>query len=171
MRAHQTRSRTQPLVFCNLRHHLKTMTTRSCDVLVQGLRLHDNHALDQARKDAEALYPVFCLDPWFIEVNSIGSNRINFLLECLADLDASLKQIGSRLIVLHGKPTEVLPAVAKHWGVTNLYFEKDTEPYALKRDGEIATTMRKQDVDVRSQLRSCCKLSSSQRTKCACWRQ
>lgn len=33
---------------------------------VQGLRLHDNQALLEACDGAEHMYPVFCLDPWFI---------------------------------------------------------------------------------------------------------
>lgn len=37
----------------------------------------------------------------------IGVNRIQFLLESLADLDAGLRARGSRLLVLHGNPTEV----------------------------------------------------------------
>lgn len=37
-----------------------------------------------------------------------GLNRIRFLLESLVDLDFSLKKIGSRLLVLHGEPGDVL---------------------------------------------------------------
>ena len=32
----------------------------------KGLRLHDNPALHKALEDAETLYPIFILDPWFI---------------------------------------------------------------------------------------------------------
>lgn len=43
----------------------------------------------------------------------MGTNRYNFLLECLADLQASLEARGSRLLVLRGTPQEVLPRVFK----------------------------------------------------------
>ena len=117
---------------------------------VQGLRLHDNHALDKALKDAKTVYPIFCLDPWFIDNNTIGANRINFLLESLTDLDNSLKEKGSRLIVLHGKPLELIPAVAKAWKADGLYFEKDTEPYAIERDGKMMAEMKKHKIEVRA---------------------
>ena len=115
---------------------------------LQGLRLHDNHALDRAQKDVKTLFPVFCLDPWFIESGNVGPNRINFLLQSLTDLDGSLKKIGSRLIVLRGKPLEVLPAVAQAWNIGKLCFERDTEPYAIERDTAMSKTFKEKGVEV-----------------------
>lgn len=53
-------------------------------------------------------------------------NRIQFLLECLRDLDGSLRSRGSRLVVLRGRPQEVLPRVLGDWHITKLCFEADT---------------------------------------------
>lgn len=83
----------------------------------KGLRIHDNPALQFAAKGSTYLYPVFVIDPHYMEPDptafSIGSthaglNRIRFLLESLVDLDANLKKLGSRLLVLKGDPTQVL---------------------------------------------------------------
>ena len=49
--------------------------------LRKGLRLHDNPALCAAIEGTSNLYPVFCLDPWFVKSGRIGANRMNFLLE------------------------------------------------------------------------------------------
>ena len=49
--------------------------------LRKGLRLHDNPALCAAIEGSSHLYPVFCLDPWFVKSGRIGANRMNFLLE------------------------------------------------------------------------------------------
>eukprot|EP00741_Cyanophora_paradoxa_P025734 tig00000391_g24833.t1 len=110
----------------------------------KGLRLHDNPALLQALKPApQHLYPIFILDPWFIKSGRVGVNRIRFLLESLADLDANLRRLGSRLIVLQGSPIPVLSRAFTDWGVARLAFESDTEPYAKERDArvrEIAAT-------------------------------
>ena len=54
---------------------------------VQGLRVHDNPALHAACRAGTTLLPVFCLDPWFLKPNSVGINRLQFLLEALRDLD------------------------------------------------------------------------------------
>lgn len=54
------------------------------------------------------------------------------------DLDNSLRsKLDSRLLVLRGKPHEVLPTVVERWGASLLTFERDTEPYAVQRDGKI----------------------------------
>ena len=36
------------------------------------------------------------------------------------------------------------------WGITDLYFEKDTEPYANERDGQIREAASKANIQVES---------------------
>lgn len=83
----------------------------------KGLRIHDNPALEVASRGASHLYPVFVIDPHFMEPDPnssapgssrAGLNRIKFLLECLVDLDLNLKNLGSRLLILKGDPAEVV---------------------------------------------------------------
>lgn len=69
----------------------------------KGLRLHDNPALLAAVEGASAVFPVFILDPHFVKPHNVGGARLRFLLQSLADLDASLRARKSRLIVLHGE--------------------------------------------------------------------
>ncbi|MEW5299813.1 MAG: hypothetical protein WDW38_010854 [Sanguina aurantia] len=118
----------------------------------KGLRLHDNPALLEACKDAASVYPIYILDPYFLTNTDykVGVNRYNFLLESLADLDESLKARGSRLLVLRGKPEEVLPRVLKDWSISTLCFEVDTEPYAKARDARVAAMASSQGVNLRS---------------------
>lgn len=94
----------------------------------KGLRLHDNPALEYAAKGSKFLYPVFVIDPHYMEPDptafspgssKAGLNRILFLLESLVDLDLSLKKLGSRLLVLNGDPGEVLIRCLKE--VSNCY--------------------------------------------------
>uniref|UniRef100_A0A0G4HKP3 Photolyase/cryptochrome alpha/beta domain-containing protein n=1 Tax=Chromera velia CCMP2878 TaxID=1169474 RepID=A0A0G4HKP3_9ALVE len=111
----------------------------------KGLRLHDNYALLEACKEVKHVFPIFILDPWFIEPSNVGIVRYNFLLECLADLDSSLRaRHNSRLIVLRGQPSKVFEKILSDPSflcldkpVSKICFEKDTEPYALKRDKQI----------------------------------
>jgi deoxyribodipyrimidine photolyase len=111
--------------------------------------MHDNKALNKAASlGTKAVYPVFCLDPHLISSGTIGSCRINFLLESLSDLNALLQKAGSRLIVLHGNPTEVLPSVVELWNASALCYEKDMEPYALQRDAAVSKAVRGQGKEV-----------------------
>jgi len=132
----------------------------------KGLRLHDNPALLAALEDATeedgatprpgcALLPLFCLDPWFVDpaAGRVGRVRLSFLLESLADLDASLRKRGSRLVVARGAPETVLPAVVQEWGATRLCFEGCHEPYGRARDAAVVAALAGaggSDVDVRS---------------------
>lgn len=116
----------------------------------KGLRLHDNPALLAAVDGAQRLYPIFIIDPHFLQQNvyKVGVNRYNFLLESLTDLDASLRERGSQLLVLKGKPEEVLPRVIKDWQITHLCFETDVEPYAKARDGTVTQMAAAAGVEV-----------------------
>ncbi|KAG2432367.1 hypothetical protein HYH02_012940 [Chlamydomonas schloesseri] len=116
----------------------------------KGLRLHDNPALLEACKDAKHVYPVFVLDPHFLQQSSykVSVNRYNFLLESLEDLHRSFQARGSRLLVLRGKPEEVFPRVFQEWGVTQLCFEHDTEPYAKVRDAAVRKLATEAGVEV-----------------------
>ena len=115
----------------------------------KGLRVHDNPALASACEGADALQPVFVLDPWFLSPDRVGANRLRFLLESLDDLDANLRARGSSLLILHGDPTRVIPAALEEWRCDRLCYERDTEPYALKRDAAVAEAARRAGVDVR----------------------
>jgi len=73
------------------------------------------------------VYPVFVLDPWFLAPDPtapspgsklVGVNRIRFLLQSLENLDANLRQHGSRLLLLHGNPITVIPEL-----LTKVYVE------------------------------------------------
>ncbi len=80
----------------------------------------------------------------------VGVNRYNFLLESLRDLDESLKKRNSRLLVLRGKPEEVLPAAFSNWNVSKICFEVDTEPYAVARDDRVKGLAAGANVDVKT---------------------
>jgi len=116
--------------------------------LRKSLRLHDNPALCAAIEGSTHLFPVFCLDPWFVQSGRVGTNRMNFLLESLHDLDASLRALNSRLIVLQGDPRDELPRVWREWKVERLAFEIDTEEYAKARDDEISRLAQSMGVQV-----------------------
>ena len=117
----------------------------------KGLRLHDNPALLEAfQRSKEAVYPVFVIDPWFAKPDVVGVNRYAFLLGSLTDIDSSLRKIGSRLFVLHGKPDEVLPKFCSDRKIDLVTFEVDTEPYAKRRDASLANKLETMDIEVRT---------------------
>lgn len=88
----------------------------------KGVRIHDNTSLEYACQNAKHVLPVFLLDPWFLEPDAnapspgcahVGINRIRFLLQCIADLDGSLRQRGSCFLVFKGNPVDVISHLLK----------------------------------------------------------
>jgi len=115
----------------------------------KGLRLHDNPALLAAiRAEDLTLRPVFILDPWFEENSKVGGNMWRFLVQSLEDLDESLRQLGTRLFVVRGKPNEVLEKLINEWDVKMMTWEIDTEPYSKERDAKIEKLAISKDVKV-----------------------
>lgn len=60
-----------------------------------------------------------------------------FSFQTLVDLDKKLQNLGSKLIVLRGSPVEIFELLFKSEKFSNLFYEKDTEPYALTRDESV----------------------------------
>jgi cryptochrome len=104
----------------------------------KGLRLHDNPGLLHALSEAKGgkIYPVYIVDGNCYQLLKCSVNRAKFLLECVQDLDNSLRERGSRLYVASGDPLTVLPKLWEEWGVTHLTHDADEtgEPYATARD-------------------------------------
>jgi len=42
----------------------------------KALRLHDNPSLVAALAGATKFYPVFCMDPWYVQNAKFGPNRV-----------------------------------------------------------------------------------------------
>ena len=124
----------------------------------KGLRLHDNpgllHSIKLVNSSSQVgqIYPVYIVDPNSYQLLKCSVNRAKFLLECVSDLDTSLKECGSRLYVATGDPVDVLPTLWQEWNVTHMTHEADEtgEPYALQRDTEVQKIAKKEGVQVMS---------------------
>ncbi|XP_058502149.1 cryptochrome-1b [Solea solea] len=114
----------------------------------KGLRLHDNPSLRDSIRGADTLRCIYILDPWFAGSSNMGINRWRFLLQCLGDLDASLRKLNSRLFVIRGQPTDVFPRLFKEWQITHLSYEYDSEPFCKERDATIGKLANEAAVEV-----------------------
>lgn len=121
----------------------------------KSLRLHDSPALSLAcslssNNEEYDLFPIYILDPHFLDNELVGSNRYQFLLESLLDIDSSLRKSTTRktgLICLKGRPVEVLSQLVRDLKITHLVFEWDSEPFSQHRDSEVVREMQKAGVE------------------------
>ena len=111
----------------------------------RDLRIRDQPALEAAR-GADALVAVFVLDERLLHGRHASGPRTQFLLECLHDLDAALRDRGSRLVIRHGDPARELADLARHTGATEVHCSADVGPFARRRDDEVAAALRAEGV-------------------------
>ncbi|KAM3214440.1 hypothetical protein ACQJBY_066751 [Aegilops geniculata] len=97
------------------------------------LRVLDNEALARAWAASGAVLPVYCVDPRALAgathrfgFPKTGALRAQFLIECLGDLKQNLLKRGLDLLVRHGKPEDILPAIAKAVSAHTVYAHKET---------------------------------------------
>ncbi|MEO1257882.1 MAG: DASH family cryptochrome [Bacteroidota bacterium] len=85
----------------------------------QDLRLSDNEALSEALKHCDQIIPVFVFDERVFKGKSrklslpkTGKFRAKFIIESITDLRASLRKLGSDLVVRVGKPEDEIFKIA-----------------------------------------------------------
>ncbi|MEO3876476.1 deoxyribodipyrimidine photo-lyase [Nonomuraea sp. B12E4] len=95
----------------------------------RDLRVHDHPALAAACERAERVVPLFVLDPAVP-----AGRRTGFLLECLADLRASLRERGGELFVRHGDAVHETLKLAAELGAEAVYASADVSSLARRRE-------------------------------------
>jgi len=106
----------------------------------RDLRLADNPALvaatETARAGGDDVVALFVLDPrlW----DAAGAPRRSYLARSLAALDEAT---GGRLVVRHGDPRAVVPAVARETGAEDVHVAAAFEPYGVARDEAVERSL------------------------------
>jgi deoxyribodipyrimidine photo-lyase len=94
------------------------------------LRLNDHEPMYQAVQTGNPVIPVYCFDPRQFTTTSFGfpktgAFRGQFLLESVADLRQSLRQLGCNLVVRWGFPEQIIPALVQEYNVDTVYFQAE----------------------------------------------
>ncbi|MBS3995718.1 MAG: deoxyribodipyrimidine photo-lyase [Hydrogenophaga sp.] len=110
----------------------------------RDLRAHDNAALYHALKVCRRVWCVFVFDTEILDTLPRADRRVEFIRESLVELDAALRALGRQhgtegtgLIVLHGKASESIPALAQRLHVQAVFANHDDEPQAKARDAQV----------------------------------
>ncbi len=105
----------------------------SVAVLTRDLRVHDNPVLHGAGADADVVVPLFVLDRSILRSDYHRPNRARFLLDCLGDLDASLRERGAGLVVRDGDWVAEVLRVVGHTDAVSVHVAGDVTGYARGR--------------------------------------
>jgi deoxyribodipyrimidine photo-lyase len=116
--------------------------------LRRDLRVHDHPALHAALAAHERVVPVFCLDDRVLRGRHASGARTQFLLECLADLDGSLRERGGGLVVRHGRPEQELAQLVRETKADAVHFSTDVTPFARKRGANVRSALADSGVEL-----------------------
>jgi deoxyribodipyrimidine photo-lyase len=114
----------------------------------RDLRLHDNTALNRALDSGLPVMPIFIFDTNILEDLINNDARVNFIYERLLEINKKLNAWGSSIKVYQGRPLDIWKELISAQRVTQVFFNKDYEPYALERDQQILKLLNGQDIAV-----------------------
>ncbi len=94
------------------------------------LRLHDNEMLVEAIAKSDCILPVYFFDlrqfePTPYRTLKTGVNRTQFLLENVEALRQSFKKLGGDILILTGKPEDLLPELVSKHEITEVYHHRE----------------------------------------------
>ncbi|MFJ6755287.1 cryptochrome/photolyase family protein [Streptomyces sp. NPDC091273] len=106
-------------------------------LFTSDLRLHDHPPLRAALAAAHDVVPLFVRDPAVDRAGFAAPNRLAFLADCLADLDAGLRDRGGRLVVRTGDPVAEVHAVARHADADEVHMAAGCSRFARDREARL----------------------------------
>jgi deoxyribodipyrimidine photo-lyase len=108
----------------------------------RDLRLRDLPTLLEAADGSDVL-ACFVLDPR-LEA-AAGPRRLQFLGDCLRELDAELD---GRLLISRGRPEELIPQICATAGATAVHISADFSPFGVRRDAAVRESLAAQGIPV-----------------------
>ncbi|HEY9748670.1 MAG TPA: deoxyribodipyrimidine photo-lyase, partial [Allocoleopsis sp.] len=111
------------------------------------LRLHDHEPLHEALQAGAEVIPFYCFDARQFGQTSFGfpktgAFRAQFLLEAIADLRASLRSLGSDLIVRRGLPEAIIPELVKQLQISAIYCHGEVTSEETAVETALQTALR-----------------------------
>jgi deoxyribodipyrimidine photo-lyase len=94
------------------------------------LRLEDNETLVKAIAQSDQIIPVYCFDEAHFEITpygfqKTGSFRAQFLVESVGNLDKNLRNLGSGLLILRGKPEVEIPKLVQQYKAYKVFAKRE----------------------------------------------
>ena len=113
----------------------------------RDLRLHDNVGLFHALSKSKNVYPIFIFDKDITKNLNKDDYRLNFIKEQIKLMNEKLKKYECSINIFYGKPLDVFKNIISKTEVEKIVFNKDYEPYAIKRDDAIKELVTKNNIE------------------------
>ena len=114
----------------------------------RDLRLIDNHGLYEALQSELPVLPIFIFDTEILnQLENKEDKRVDFIFQALEKLNEYLEKQGKSIQIFYGRPLEIYQKLTEKYNIESVFFNEDYEPYAIKRDQEIADFLNKKGIN------------------------
>lgn len=114
----------------------------------RDLRLKDNHGLHRALESGKKVLPIFIFDEDILDLlENKSDKRVDFIVQALQTLNSFLKSKNKGIKTFKGKPLEIYKKLSQNYEIEAVYCNEDYEPYAIKRDQEIADFLASKNIN------------------------
>lgn len=109
---------------------------KSLFIFRRDLRYEDNTGLQFALAQSESVIAAFIIDPAQVGAHNRYKSdaALQFMIQALDDLGATLSKKKGRLYFFFGTPAEVVKKLAKQEKIEAVFVNRDYTPYSIRRD-------------------------------------
>lgn len=112
----------------------------------RDLRIDDNTGLLASLKREYPVLPIFIFDTDILSKLPQNDPRVNFIFDSVQKIRAILQEKNSSIAIYKGKPITVLKDLLNIYDIKAVFTNRDYEPYAKERDGDIAQFLHEQSI-------------------------
>jgi deoxyribodipyrimidine photo-lyase len=113
----------------------------------RDLRIEDQTALFYALQQEEQVLPLFIFDRHILDALEDKTDaRVSFIYQQIASLKAFFEKLGSSMLVRYGHPEQIFQELVQEFEVQTVYTNRDYEPYAQSRDGQVEALLGKKNI-------------------------
>ena len=110
----------------------------------RDLRVVDHAPLVQAAASGAPVLPLWIAEPSLLDAPEASARHLGFTHECLVELDAALRALGSPLWTAYGEAVAVFDALARRFGRFELLSHEETgDAASWARDRAVARHLRR----------------------------
>ena len=115
----------------------------------RDLRLKDNTAFNAALKNKN-VKPIFIFDDFILNKLEKNDSRLTFIHSLLLQINKDLNKYDSSVFCYYGSPLKIWQKIISHHDIDTVFWNKDYEPYAKKRDHEISKLLNSNNINVKT---------------------
>lgn len=114
----------------------------------RDLRLDDNVGFFNVLKSKNPVLPIFIFDSEILDKLPKDDARVSFIYENLQKMrDVLEDNFSSGMAIFNGNPKAIFEKISEKYTIESIFTNHDYEPYATKRDHEIAKFLQEKNIE------------------------